>query len=108
MRSAPSLCSAATAHCAPASTLFSSSNPTLDSNSALSSYTALFPQASVHFVLPLPFTLLSSSNSTLDANLALSSNATFFPQACSLFYGKLASPVLDHTLDIIIDLALVG
>ena len=45
MRSAPSLCSAATAHYAPASTLFSSSNPTLDSNSALNSYTALFPQA---------------------------------------------------------------
>ena len=39
---------------------------------------ARFPQASVHFVLPLPFTLLSSSNSTLDANLTLSSDARAF------------------------------
>ena len=30
------------------------------------------------------------------------------PQARQIIYGKLASPVLDHTLDIIIDLALVG
>ena len=84
MRSAPSLCSAATAHYAPASTLFSSPTPP-STQIQRSAHTPLsflkparFPQASVHFVLPLPFTLLSSSNSTLDANLTLSSDARAF------------------------------
>ena len=96
MRSAPSLCSAATAHYAPASTLFSSPTPP-STQIQRSAHTPLsflkparFPQASVHFVLPLPFTLLSSSNSTLDANLTLSSDARAFlepalfsqPRAC--------------------------
>ena len=96
MRSAPSLCSAATAHYAPASTLFSSPTPP-STQTQRSAHTPLsflkparFPQASVHFVLPLPFTLLSSSNSTLDANLTLSSDARAFlepalfsqPRAC--------------------------
>ena len=84
MRSAPSLCSAATAHYAPASPLFSSPTPP-STQIQRSAHTPLsflkparFPQASVHFVLPLPFTLLSSSNSTLDANLTLSSDALSF------------------------------
>ena len=38
----------------------------------------------------------------------LAQAATKAVRAEDFSYGKLASPVLDHTLDIIIDLALVG